>query len=74
MKKRTLLFAAVPVLIVLVVAVGLLLNRGKATSMHLVRTEGAVSVQDGEGQAMTIRENLSLYDGHTVGTKTQSYA
>lgn len=74
MKKRTLLFAAVPVLIVLVVAVGLLLNRGKATSMHLVRTEGAVSVQDGEGQAMTIRDNLSLYDGHTVGTETQSYA
>ena len=74
MKKRILLFAAVPVLIVLALVVVFLMNRGKATSMHLVRTQGTVSVQDGEGEAMPIRENLSLYDGHNVSTQTQSYA
>ena len=74
MKKRILLFTAVPVLIVLALVVVFLMNRGKASSMHLVRTQGAVSVQDNEGQETAIRENLSLYDGHNVNTQTQSYA
>ena len=73
-KKRILLPVAVLALIVLAVAVGLFMNRGKATSMHLVRTEGSVLVRDGAGQALTIRDNLSLYDGHAVGTEDQSYA
>ena len=74
MKKRILLFTAVPVLIVLALVVVFLMNRGKASSMHLVRTQGTVSVQDGEGEETPIRENLSLYDGHNVNTQTQSYA
>lgn len=74
MKKRIVLFAAVPALIVLALIVVFFINRGKATSMHLVHTEGNVSVQDNEGNQTPIRENLSLYDGHNVSTQIQSYA
>lgn len=46
----------------------------KATSMHLNRTEGTVSVRDGAGKDVAPAENLNLYSGYGVGTGSDSYA
>lgn len=46
----------------------------KATSMHLRRTEGTVTVQDEDAEPVTVKEDLSLYGGYEVDTLTESYA
>ena len=45
-----------------------------AAIMHLRRTEGTVSVSDGDGKDVPVRDNLGLYSGYGVGTSTESYA
>ena len=45
-----------------------------AATMHLRRTQGTVSVSDGNGKAVTLLDNLGLYSGYGVGTQTASYA
>ena len=44
-----------------------------AATMHLVRTEGAVSVNDTDGAPVTLMENLGLYSGYGVATQAESY-
>ena len=45
-----------------------------ATTMHLKRAEGTVGVADGEGKDIEPRENLGLYSGYGVDTRSESYA
>lgn len=45
-----------------------------ATTMHLKRTEGTVTVSDGAGKDVPLLENLSLYSGYGVDTLSESYA
>ena len=45
-----------------------------AATMHLRRSEGEVSVSDDGGKDVEPRENLGLYSGYEVGTRSASYA
>ena len=45
-----------------------------AATMHLRRTEGTVSVSDGDGKDLPALDNLGLYSGYGVGTRPASYA
>ena len=45
-----------------------------ATAMHLRRADGTVSVSDGNGKNVPVLDNLGLYSGYGVGTRTASYA
>ncbi len=47
---------------------------GRASSMKLARTEGAVGVSDEKGQDIQVREALKLYSGYGVDTQAASYA
>ena len=47
---------------------------GTAAAMHLRRTEGTVSVSDGDGKDLPALDNLGLYSGYSVGTHPASYA
>ena len=49
-------------------------GQARATSMHLVKSQGQVAVTDGEGEAVELIEQLGLYDGYQVDTQTDSYA
>ena len=76
MKKR---LAAM--FLIAVAAVGLLLltacssgSNTTAATMHLRRTEGTVSVSDGNGKNVPVLDNLGLYSGYGVGTRTASCA
>ena len=42
--------------------------------MRLLYTEGTVSVFDGNGNAVTLLDNLVLYSGYRVSTQSASYA
>lgn len=46
----------------------------KATTMHLRRTEGRVKVSDDTGTSLDADENLGLYSGYEVRTRSESYA
>lgn len=48
-------------------------GKNTAATMHLVRTEGAVSVNDTDGAPVTLIENLGLYSGYGVATRAESY-
>ena len=65
-------------LAVLALAVSLLLTScgggAKAASMHLRRSEGRVSVFDDDGKGLEPAENLGLYSGYGVDTRSESYA
>ena len=45
-----------------------------ATTMRLKRAEGTVAVSDDAGEAVELLENLGLYSGYGVGTRSESYA
>ena len=49
-------------------------NSPSATSMHLIRTEGGVSVEDGEGERISPEENMGLYSGYRLETREESHA
>ena len=46
----------------------------KATTMHLSKTEGNVTVADNRGSDLEPQEQLGLYDGYQVATQAESYA
>ncbi len=74
MKNR---YAPACLAVFLLSAVLLLASCGGGTSaatMHLVKTEGTVGVSDGDGRDIDPMENLGLYSGYQVGTRTESYA
>ena len=70
-KTWALIGAAVAAAVVIALLAG---GRIKAATMHLLRTEGTVSVADGEGREVAPKENLGLYGGYQVGTRSSSYA
>ena len=45
-----------------------------ATTMHLKRTEGTVTVSDDAEENVPLLENLGLYSGYGVDTRSESYA
>lgn len=49
-------------------------NFTRATTMHLVKTQGAVDVSDNEGDHVELAENLNLYSGYNMETQKESYA
>lgn len=68
-KKRILpLLALAAVLAVLLAACG-----GKAASIRLERTQGAVSVWDDKKASLTPEEDLGLYAGYRMATETSAY-
>ena len=71
MKKKLL-----AMFLTVVMAAGLAACSGGATAatMHLRRTEGTVAVSDGSGKDVPLLDNLSLYSGYGVGTRSASYA
>ncbi len=44
-----------------------------AATMHLVKTEGTVSVDDAKGEAVKLMENLGLFSGYALTTQAASY-
>ncbi len=46
----------------------------RATTMHLVRTEGTVGVTDQDQKDVSLMDQLGLYSGYQVGTQARSYA
>ena len=69
-QKNTSIFLFFLVLILLVPACG---SKETAATMHLVRTEGAVSVNNTDGAPVALIENLGLYSGYGVATQGESY-
>ena len=48
-------------------------SKNAAATMHLIKTEGAVQVDDAKGKNVEIMENLGLYSGYGVCTQEASY-
>ena len=69
-RKGNYIFLLFLVFVLLLSACG---GKNTAATMHLVRTEGAVSVNDTEGAPVTLIENLGLYSGYGVATRVESY-
>lgn len=44
-----------------------------AATMHLIKTEGKVQVDNADGKSVKITENLGLYSGYEVATLADSY-
>ena len=66
-----------PFVLALVMVLSLAACSGKdttAAAMHLRRTEGTVTVSDSGGKDVPARDNLGLYSGYGVGTRSASYA
>ncbi|MEY8338258.1 FecR domain-containing protein [Lachnospiraceae bacterium 62-35] len=49
-------------------------SKAKATTMHLRKTEGEVSVSDEKRKEVALAEELGLYNGYRVDTQEESYA
>lgn len=45
-----------------------------ATTVQLMKTEGTVDVTNSGGRALTVREDMRLYNGYHVNTGAKSYA
>lgn len=69
-RKNNSVFLFFLVFVLLLPACG---SKETAATMHLVRTEGAVSVNDTDGASVALIENLGLYSGYGVATQAASY-
>ena len=49
-------------------------NSAVAAMMRLTKAEGTVEIEDGEGKDLSITEDMKLYSGYHVDTKSKSYA
>lgn len=49
-------------------------NSAVAAMMRLTKAEGTVEIEDGEGKDISITEDMKLYSGYHVDTKSKSYA
>jgi hypothetical protein len=45
-----------------------------ASAIQLMKTEGSVSITNGSGRALSVRENMRLYNGYHAKTTEKSYA
>ena len=68
--KRILSFALALIMVLSLAAC----SGTNAATIHLRRTEGTVSVSDGSGKDIPALDNLGLYSGYGVGTRSASYA
>lgn len=48
-------------------------GKNTAATMHLVKTEGTVNVDDAEGESVELMENLGLFSGYALATQAASY-
>ena len=69
-RKNNSVFLLFLVFVLLLPACG---SKETAATMHLVRAEGAVSVNDTDGASVALIENLGLYSGYGVATQAASY-
>ena len=69
-RKSNSVFLLFLVFVLLLPACG---SKETAATMHLVRAEGAVSVNDTDGASVALIENLGLYSGYGVATQAASY-
>lgn len=44
-----------------------------AATMHLIKTEGTVQVNDAKGKSLKVMENLGLFSGYSIATQMASY-
>lgn len=49
-------------------------GKAAAATMHLIKTEGEVKVDDAEGKSVQLMENLGLFSGYGVDTRSESFA
>lgn len=49
-------------------------EQASATDMRLESIEGTVTVCNGSGRALSLREGMKLYSGYTLSTDAESYA
>lgn len=42
--------------------------------MKLMKTEGTVTMENGSGRSLSVRENMNLYHGYCTNTEEESYA
>lgn len=75
-KISTKIWAAIGAVVILsAVLIGFFASGGlKAATMHLLRIQGTVAVADGEGRGVPPKENLGLYSGYQVETRSDSFA
>ena len=71
--RLTVSAAALAALLLLLAACGGK-ERTTAATMHLKRSQGTVSVSDGGGKDVPLLDNLGLYSGYGVDTRSDSYA
>lgn len=50
------------------------LESGTASVMKLIKTEGSIGINDEEGGNVPLNENMQLYSGYGLKTKTESFA
>lgn len=76
MKKRALLNCCTALLLSLSLLLSLAAcgNQARATTMHLKHTEGTVAVSDDAGEDVPLLEDLGLYSGYGVDTRSSSFA
>ena len=75
MKKTTIRrLAGLLALVLLCAPLAACQQPGSATTMHLLRADGQVDVQNDKGKAVPAAENLGLYHGYQLGTQAASYA
>lgn len=75
MKKTTIRrLAGLLALVLLCAPLAACQQPGSATTMHLLRADGQVDVQNDKGKSLPAAENLGLYHGYQLGTQAASYA
>ena len=73
-KRATALFLAALLLALAACSGGDGKNGTTAATMHLRRTQGTVAVSNGDGKSLPVLDDLNLYSGYGVGTRSASYA
>ena len=69
--KRVSSFALALIAVLNLAACG---SQGTAAAMRLTRSVGTVAVSDGGGKDVPLLDNLGLYSGYGVDTRSESYA
>lgn len=49
-------------------------DSAKASAMRLMRTKGSVGIQNGEGERLSLEEDMRLYSGYCLSTRRRSFA
>lgn len=77
MKRNKIYYAIIFILTLLllfIIFLTILGGRASASAMRLRKTEGSVRITGGNDEKIEAREDMKLYDGYSVRTKSESYA